>query len=454
MVSLEAMRLLLASWLALAPAALAFAEDGYVVKADGDSVVVDLTAASGASAGRKFVVYKEGDELKHPVTGKSLGRMEEKVAEGELREVLPNYSVGAVTAAKSPLEPGLRVRLVEAPAPPPAPAPKAEPAPAAAGGSRKPSWRSPFVQLEAVDLDVADLDGDGRRDIALADSQRVHGYPLEAQGEDWKPLCSYEDKNTGTRMVSLEALDLNADGRAEVFATYHNEFFGRVETLVLDCGKDGFRKLATLPWMVRSLYDATGRRSLAAQALVPDRSFPFGAIYPLSYAEGKYRLGDKAIRIKRLDWIYSVADTGGEKAAANDPAALFYDYQGRLRAQFKKGSWSTPEAMGQTSNRVRWHDRVLKFAPRLPTFGGEKGLGGVYAVRNIPKLGGLADVFGVYGRGEIQRLRWTGIGLERDWVAETDGYIAGVASSDEPDAPAYAAVVNANGSTAVLKFTP
>lgn len=447
------MRLILSPLLALLLAGPSFAEDGYVVRAGTDSVVVDLTAANGAAVGRKFIVYKEGEELSHPVTGKSLGRMEERVAEGELREVLPNYSVGTLAATNAPVAPGQRVRLLEGTSPRPAPA-EAKPAATAADGSRKPAWRSPFVQFEAVDLDVADIDGDGKRDIVLADGQRVKGFPSEAQGEEWNALCAYEDKNTGTKMVSLEAFDLDADGRAEVFATYHSEFFGRVETLVLDCRKDGFQKLATLPWMVRSIYDAAGRRTLAAQALVPDRSFPFGAIYPLAYAGGKYQLGSGAIRIKRLDWIYSVANTGDGKAGSNSPAALFYDYQGRLRAQFKKGSWSTPEAMGQTSNRIRWHDRVLKFSPRLPTFAAEKGLGGVYAVRNIPKLGGLADVFGVYGRGEVQRLRWNGMGLEREWVAETDGYVAGVASSDEPGAPAYAAVVNANGSTAVLKFAP
>lgn len=39
-------------------------------------------------------------------------------------------------------------------------------------------------------------------------------------------------------------------------------------------------------------------------------------------------------------------------------------------------------------------------------------------------------------------------------MIEADGYVAGIASSDEPGTPVYAAVVNANGSTAVFKYTP
>lgn len=434
-----------------------FADDGYVVKVDGDNVVVDLTAASGSAIGRKFFVYTEGEELKHPATGKSLGRMEQRVGEGEIRETAAQYSVGAVTAAKSPLAPGQRVRWLEAAPtqPPPAPAPASQERGGVAAG-RQPAWRSPFVQVDAVDLDVADVDGDGKRDVVLAGGQNVQVFPEGADpGGAWQVLCAYQFPETGAKVLSVEASDLDGDGKAEVFATFHNDFFDRVETAVLACKpKEGFQRVATLPWMVRSVYGADGRRILAAQALVPDRSFPFGAIYPLGYEEGKYRLGSPTIRVKRLDWIYSVARTGDEKSAAGNPLALFYDYQGRLRAQFKKGAWSSPEALGQTSNRIRWKERLLKFSPRLPTIGSEKGLAGAYAVRNIPKLGGLADAFGAYGRGEIQRLKWNGLGLEREWVIEADGYVAGIASSDEPGTPVYAAVVNANGSTAVFKYTP
>jgi len=75
-------------------------------------------------------------------------------------------------------------------------------------------------------------------------------------------------------------------------------------------------------------------------------------------------------------------------------------------------------------------------------------LSAVYAVRNFPRLGSLADAFGIYSRGEVQRMRWNGLSLETEWTGEADGYVAGVTVADA----LYVAVVGANGSTSVWKF--
>ena len=427
------------------------AETGYVVKFESGTIYLDLAADSGAAPGRRFLVYTEGEELKHPVTGKSLGKVEQRVAEGEVREVAPQYSIGALLSGVAAA--GQRVRWSDAAkAPPAAPAPAAPGASGQANGPHRPVWRSPSAKLEAVDLDVADLLGDGKREIVLADANRVQAFGEEAAaGRAWEPMCSFESHETGLRFLSLEAADLNGDGRAEVFATYHNDFFDRVETVVLECRQGRFEKTATLPWMVRGAYDGLGHRALVAQPLMPDKSFPFGGIFPLKFEGGKYELGSPAIRAKRLEWIYSFARTGATEGA---PEAVFYDTSDRLRVQFDRGSWQSPENLGQSSNRVRWHERALRFSPRLPTVASTGGFQGLYAVRNYPRLGALADAFGFYSRGEVQKLRWTGSALETEWTADADGYVSGVATFDAPGAPVYAAVVNASGTTTVWKFTP
>lgn len=448
---MTAMRTLFAVLL-LAVAAVAARADGYVVRAESGAVFLDLVAADGSAIGRRFVIYAEGEELKHPATGKSMGKIEKRVAEGEIREVTPQYSRGSLADPSAAALAGQRVRwdsTAAAPtsAPPSAP-PAAPPTPGAPAATSKPAWRSPNAKLESVDLDAADVDGNGKLDFVLADGNRVMAYSAEATGRVWEPFCAYQGKGTGIKFLSLEAADLNGDGRAEVFATYHNDFFSRIETVVLDCRGGRFEPLGVLPWMVRGVFDGAGRRSLAAQSLLPDRGFPFGGMFPLTYAEGKYQLGSPAIRAKRVDWVYSFARTGQEGSDA--PLTVYYEHGGHLRAQYEKDHWSSPEQMGQTSNRVRWHDRLLRFAPRLPVVSADGALSAVYAVRNIPRLGGLSDAFGIYGRGEVQRLRWSGTGLEADWTGEADGYVAGVTVADA----LYVAVVGANGSTSVWKFTP
>ncbi len=50
----------------------AFPLAGYVVQRSGSSVVIDLGKRAGVRPGMKFIVYKEGDIIKHPKTGEVL----------------------------------------------------------------------------------------------------------------------------------------------------------------------------------------------------------------------------------------------------------------------------------------------------------------------------------------------------------------------------------------------
>ena len=84
---------------------------GYVVRVDSNAVWLDLTAADGAAAGRAFEVYAEGPELKHPVTGASLGRAETKVAAGEIVSVSEKSSSGRLLSGPAAVKVGQRARL-------------------------------------------------------------------------------------------------------------------------------------------------------------------------------------------------------------------------------------------------------------------------------------------------------------------------------------------------------
>ena len=148
-------------------------------------------------------------------------------------------------------------------------------------------------------------------------------------------------------------------------------------------------------------------------------------------------------------------------AAAQDPAVgpfhIFYSPGENIRLQFKKGNWTTPETYGQTASRVRWHDHLLKFHPRLVLTQANGALTGLYTVKNNPGLGGLAGLFGIYGSGELHRLKWNGMSLEPEWKADLGGYAADTTLA-KPDAAhpeeLLVAVVGKGGQTSVWKFQP
>ncbi|MFA6030331.1 MAG: hypothetical protein WC969_10795 [Elusimicrobiota bacterium] len=420
-----------------APATL----NGVVVKVENGAVYLDLGEASGVKTGSTFAVLGLGEELKHPVSGASLGRVETEKGLGLVSEVHEKYALGKLGSGTAAPGDPVRVRPNAQPA---APAPAQAAAPQAA--VRPPLWKSPQFPLEAVDVAAADVDGDGKAEAVLADKDSVTAYSLE----DWHAVCSFKDKATAVTNLSVEAMDLDKDGKAEVFLTLNNRFFDRVESYVLDCSSGPMNKRATLEWMVRSYEDETGTAHLASQGLLKDAAFPYGPIKPLVYENGRYQQGP-GLKLPRLEWLYGFATP----KAIDETFPAFYTVNNRIRLQFGKRSWFTPETYGQTANRVRRRESNFQFHPRLLVApGGTEGFAGLYTLRNVPRFGALSDAFGSYNAAELLFLRWTGANVEPDWKIQLPGYAPGLATRVAPDGrkELLAAVVGANGKTTLWSF--
>jgi hypothetical protein len=422
---------------ALLLAANAFCADapakGYVVRADSDTVWLDLTAADGAAPGRAFEIYAEGPELKHPVTGASLGRVETELATGAVVEVFAQYSTGRLNAHTAAIAAGQRARLAGAPAPVSPAVPAAAMAPSidedarpGDAARRTAKSRGAPVGYQIAGMAVGDFDGGGKPQVALASENKIYLYAYPAA--DGKALAEAEVSGTGVRVLGLEAADAEGAGRAQLFVSLYDSAFRRFETRVfkLDSGK--WLKTAEMPFLTRAYQDATGASVLATQQVVDDSSFPFGRIYPLVFKDGRYAQGAEKVPLRRADWLFgfTTARLGGRDAT------LFTTTTHALRVQFDKGDWRTPDDdFGQTPLRVRWGsgsgDRLLEFpAPNLLTYGAD-GSAALYAVRNMAALGGLASPFGLFNHGELVRENWDGLGLQSAWRAEFSGCAQGLA---------------------------
>ena len=430
------------------------AASGYVVRTDADSIYLDLGEASGAEIGQGFTVYKEGTELKHPKTGASLGFLEEKLGEGVIREVLALYSVGKLSTPAPGVQAGARARLAPAAAPAPVQTAPAAAAPAPAQGStRAPRWRGPTLPYPATGMAIADLKGDGGLWTVVSDSRNVYvyGYPPK----DNKPVAQFHHGANAPKIMSLEAADINGNGKSEIFASLFNETLSRVETVVLELDDQGaLTQLAELPWIVRGRQDGTDKTVLAVQQLIEDNPSPYGTIYPLAYQDGKYGPGRPAIRRKHVDWIYDFTEVNLDNTR---PAVVSVTGTELIRVQFEDGYWKTSEDYNQTPNRLRWANRLLNFHPKMVARYDEKGVfGGLYVVKNIAALGGLASPFGLFNKGEIHRKDWTGVALATAWVSDIGGFSpAVVLVSPKGAAQELAvAVVGSAGKSAVWAFDP
>lgn len=427
-------------------AAAQTADKGYVVRADSDTVWLDLTAADGSAPGRFFDVYKEGAELKHPVTGAVLGKVQEVVASGSIRDVSEKFSTGWVTVRTgTPVKAGQRARFAGSATTPPAPAINAEPL------TRLPKSRGASLPYAATAMTVGDFDGTGKPQMVLSSENTVRLYAYPAA--DGKSLAEMVVNGTGLRILGLEAADLDADKKDELFVSAFDESFHRFETRVLKMDAGKWLKVAELPFLVRGYQDAKGSRLLATQQVLDDKTFPLGTIYPLAYKDGKYVQGAPAFRNRRVDWIYGFTTA---QIGDGDPAVLFLTTVHNLRVQFGNEYWRSPDDdYGQTPVRVRWNEKILEFNPPMAVTYGEKGLDSLYAVRNMAALGGLASPFGLFNKGELQSKRWNGLAFETHWKADLSGCAQGLAVVETQGRKEIAvAVVGTAGRSSVWTFEP
>ncbi|MBW1838736.1 MAG: hypothetical protein JRI49_02280 [Deltaproteobacteria bacterium] len=75
--------------------------EGMVVKSEGKKVYIDRGAQNKIKKEMKVIIFREGEPLLHPITGKNLGCDALELAEARIERVLDNFSVGKVLSSSN-----------------------------------------------------------------------------------------------------------------------------------------------------------------------------------------------------------------------------------------------------------------------------------------------------------------------------------------------------------------
>jgi hypothetical protein len=67
--------------------------EGYIIRIDGREVILDIGRLGGLKRGMKCIIYKEGAEIKHPITGEVLGKETKILGEVLVKDAFDKYSV-------------------------------------------------------------------------------------------------------------------------------------------------------------------------------------------------------------------------------------------------------------------------------------------------------------------------------------------------------------------------
>ncbi|MGA1846675.1 hypothetical protein [Deferribacter abyssi] len=79
---------------------------GYVVAVEGDTVYTDISNKYHVVKGKKLKIYREGSKIIHPITGEVLGVKRAYIASIVLTDVFEKYSVGKIVDSKNSIKNG------------------------------------------------------------------------------------------------------------------------------------------------------------------------------------------------------------------------------------------------------------------------------------------------------------------------------------------------------------
>ncbi|KAB2961023.1 MAG: hypothetical protein F9K13_02250 [Candidatus Methylomirabilis oxygeniifera] len=123
----------------------------------------------------------------------------------------------------------------------------------------------PALDGSMTAMAMADLDGDGKRELLVAGVDRL--LALRFDGSHLKSLAEYPLREKGS-VVTLEALDVTGDGGAEIIMTLSHK--GRIHALVVQWIESKLRAIWEVPdLIIRPLAPDGKTVRLFGQAMVP-----------------------------------------------------------------------------------------------------------------------------------------------------------------------------------------
>jgi len=146
-------------------------------------------------------------------------------------------------------------------------------------------------EYEIVDLDVGDINGDGREELIVIASNRVIVY--DYRGKKLKQVARFRAKNENHKFLGVDVGDINRNGRDEVFVT--GQFENSLSSFVLeaDPGKKRLKKIwDDVNLYFRIIHPFGTKPILLTQG--PGSNGPFfGPISRVLYKKGRYTTHSK-----------------------------------------------------------------------------------------------------------------------------------------------------------------
>ncbi len=303
----------------------------------------------------------------------------------------------------------------------------------------------PEFDGEIRGIAVADLTGDGRKEIAVALANRITIFAVE--GRAFRQIWSSEGQSweRHNNIRALDAADINGDGVAEIFVS--NYFADAAGSFVLEFQKgEWVRTWRNADLFFRVMPDGQGRPVLYAQRVGREKMFD-GGVRIYTADNGRYRPQSQP-KLPRGTYIYNFAvgdldNTGSPQVVQiSDSHTLRLWSGGKLRSEPTEnfGGGQSIDFFG-VSMTGQAFDAALESAgeryyihPRLviADVSGD-GKRELVAVRNTDSASIFKHI-DLYQKSKIVALQWAATGFQVVWeTPDLEGYVSDIFFGDLGD---------------------
>ena len=350
-----------------------------------------------------------------------------------------------------------------APAPTPAPAPQTPAQPQSpqtgavvqsptAGGvesglSTEPVTAVPFAivksrrfKTEIMGLTVADVDGDKNKELVFIDDTNVYVYQYEE--ERFKRLKEIKSSRSH-KQISVDAADINANGRAEIFVTSAQKGTFGLNSYVLEWDSNAFVKIIKhADWYFRVTH-AKDRSDLLLGQKRAERSVFLATRYELGWKSNEYKARQTLSLPDEMN-IFGLAFGNLTNSGGKETVGFTYKDRILILAGKSNELWSSDAPYGGRATYLEAQDyegdrlgeyRELKrvYLPQriLVSDLDKDGIDEIVSVNNKAAGGRLFNKARVFNNGVIECLGWDGYEMTTKWkTREFKDYISDYAIGD------------------------
>jgi TolB-like protein len=274
------------------------------------------------------------------------------------------------------------------------------------------------VKGEINGIAVGDVDGDKRNEVVIVYDHKIEILKDNGQGH-LQTIQEIEDSYV-MDLIGVEVLDLNKNGRAEIFVTRSRTGKQKIESFVIEFNGKEYEKITKkLPWYFKAVNNINGQGKLYAQVNRPsDGPYASSQVFEVDWEDETYIKGEK-LKAPRGFSITSmvkgsIADHGSSNYVFTDKNGrlTIFDDAGSVQFAGEKyyGGSNLKYELPRSESRVE--DEVTYFQPDNLLFDIDSdGKEEVIAIKNIETSDYFIEKRRSFNSGIVQIMTWDELGI-------------------------------------------